>query len=53
MAGLNSYLSAGADLVDEWAILVSGGKVWTAGNRYLEQPGDFVLDLHGLTWHKA
>jgi ankyrin repeat protein len=42
-----------AVLVDEWKILVSGGKVWTADNRYLEQPGDFVLDLNRLTWHRV
>lgn len=42
-----------AVLVDERAILISGGKVWTADNRYLEQLGDFVLNLDRLTWHRV
>lgn len=42
-----------AILVDEQVIMVSGGKVWTADNRYLEQPGDFVLNLDRLTWRRA
>ena len=41
-----------AVLVDDRAILVSGGKVWTADNHYVEQSGDFVLNLDRLTWHR-
>lgn len=42
-----------AVLVDERAILVSGGKVWTAENRYVEQSADSVLDLDRLTWQRV
>jgi hypothetical protein len=42
-----------AALVDERAIMVSGGKVYTADNRYVERVGDFVLNLDRLTWHKV
>lgn len=42
-----------AVLVDEWTILIGGGELWTADNRYLEQPADFILDLRRLTWHKV
>jgi len=42
-----------AILVDEQAILVGGGKMWTVDNRYVEQPGDFVLNLDRLTWRRV
>lgn len=42
-----------AVLVDEQAIMVSEGKLWTADNDYVDQSGDFVLDPDRLTWRRV